>query len=81
MRSADGIHTKTATELICLALHEKIYAVVLVGQLAVEGILEPLQTWICLPWNGNCRRLVFRGIDLDEVLQFVIVDIVCEGLS
>lgn len=48
----------------------------LVRQLVVECTLEFLQTCICLPWNRNCLRLVFRRIYFDKVLQFVIIDIV-----
>ena len=49
----------------------------LVGQLIEELLLKRGQTGILLSGNGNGLALIARGVDLDQVLEFIVVDIVC----
>jgi hypothetical protein len=52
----------------------------LIGQFIEEGILELLQRGIYMSRNGNGLTLIFRGVDLDQVLEFVIIDIVWQKI-
>lgn len=48
----------------------------LIGQFIEERILEFCQRSIYMPRNRNGLTLIFRCVDLDEVLELVIIDIV-----
>jgi hypothetical protein len=51
-----------------------------IAQFIEELVLEPLQGSICL--TGDCERpsLVLRRVDLYQVLESVVIDVVCGTL-
>ena len=67
---------EATSNFISLARNKEIDSVVLIGQFIEEQILELRQRCIYMPRNHNGLTLIFRGVDLDQVLEFVIIDIV-----
>ena len=70
-----------SVNLIGLARDKEVHSVVLVGQFIVKQILETGQRSVYVPWDRNGLTVIFRGIDLDQILEFVIIEIVWNRIS
>lgn len=54
---------------------------VLIGENMEEGILEVVELIIAFAWHGDCLAFSRRGILLDEMLDVVVVNVVCDCVS
>jgi hypothetical protein len=68
--------TQTASDFVGLALDEEVDTVMLIGQFIKELVLELPQGSVGLTGNRNRLPLVSGRIYLDQVLEFVVIDIV-----
>lgn len=73
--------TESSLNLACFASHKQIYAMVLVGQNVKERILEILE--LIVAFSGYRYGLAFarRGIFFDEVLDIVVINVICNCVS
>ena len=70
------IGIEASSNLGSLARDKEIDTIVLVDQFIEERFLKIRQRSIDMPGDRNRLAVVFRGVDLDLVLQFVIIDVV-----
>lgn len=63
-------------DLVGLAGDEEADAVVLVAELMVEVVLEALQGMVDLAGDGNGGGLALGGVQLDQLLERVVVNVV-----
>jgi hypothetical protein len=68
--------TKTSPDLTGFALHEKVDALVLIGQDVEESIFEFGLFAVTGAGNGDTLAFPGSGIFFDEVLDIVVVDVV-----
>src|SRR4051812_2474170 len=73
--------TEAARQLVGLAAHEDVDAVMLPAELVEELVLELAQCRVLLPGNGNGSCLGLGRPRLDEVFQPRVIDVIWEAAS
>jgi hypothetical protein len=76
MRTLSRPLTKSASDFTSLVFDEESYTIVLIGQLIKEHILEPIQSSAITPRGCNDLPLLHCSMRLDQVLEFLVIDIV-----
>lgn len=68
--------TESTADLICLARNKELDPVMLVIHFFEEHLLKPMQRGINMAGDRDGLALVFRSIDLEEVLQCVVINVI-----
>lgn len=72
-------HTQTALDFARLAAHKKVDALMLAGEDVEQLVLELVAVHVWLTGNGHGFAIAGGGVLLDEVLNLVVVDVICAG--
>lgn len=71
------MHTQSSVYLVGLGCDKKTSAAMLVAEFVVQLVLDFDKMRVGLARYGNCLGLVFSGMRFNEVLERVVVDVIC----